>query len=389
MILLSTAQNRISSYYGKWGRTKVTSRTVQVSCHFIGEVLIEQILSRSTITMQDEEIAASAVFVPPSVEDYHDELLSGKSYAHYSSIPKAIMARIPPSDVQGTACVLGVDEAGRGPVIGPMIYGVYYLPIEIHQSLLADTYHFDDSKVLTPAVRANLMKAVCTNDHDLFESSGWAIKSLSAQDIGAGMLRYGGSYNLNAQAVDATVELTRGVLDRGVNVTEVYVDTIGKPSVYQKKLESIFPTIKITVEKKADSLFPCVSAASVVAKVTRDVSCQILLEAYNQQQSTLSDDVAVTWGSGYPSDARCVGWLRGAIDPVWGYGNECRFSWGNVKDMLEQKGGPARRADWPDDADEEHTRISQYFSVNGLSEPKTENNELRTWFGTGVGQEAF
>ena len=337
----------------------------------------------------DEEIAASAVFVPSSVQEHREALLSGRSYAYYSNVPGAITTRTPSLSDSGTSCVLGVDEAGRGPVIGPMIYGVYYLPIEIQQSLLADTYHFDDSKVLTPAVRANLMKAVCTSDTDLSKSSGWAIKSLSAQDIGAGMLKYGGSYNLNAQAMDATVELIRGVLDRGVNVTEIYVDTIGRPATYQKKLELIFPTIKITVEKKADSLFPCVSAASVVAKVTRDVSCEALLHAYIQQESTTTEDETVTWGSGYPSDSRCVSWLKSAIDPVWGFGNECRFSWGTIKDLLEQKSGSARRTDWPDDADDENTRISQYFTVNGTAGPKTEKDELRTWFGTGIGQEAF
>jgi ribonuclease H2 subunit A len=341
------------------------------------------------VDVEIDDVAASDVFTPPSVQQHREALLTSRSYAHYSEVPEDIITRNPVvPEEPGTACVLGVDEAGRGPVIGPMIYGVYYLPIEIQQSLLADTHHFDDSKVLTPAVRASLMEAVCTKDTDLFHSSGWAIKSLSAQDIGAGMMRYGGSYNLNAQAMDATIELIRGVLDRGVNVVEIYIDTIGKPSVYQKKLALIFPTIKITVEKKADSLFPCVSAASVVAKVTRDVSCEALLEAYLAQEAT-TDGESVTWGSGYPSDARCVSWLKGAVDPVWGFGNECRFSWGTIKDMLEQKGGPAKMAVWPDDVDDENARISQYFSVGAGLSPKTEKDELRTWFGTGVGQEAF
>ena len=47
-------------------------------------------------------------------------------------------------------------------------------------------------------------------------------------------------YNLNAQAMDATVELIKGVMDSGVNVKEVYVDTIGLPEVYQRKLERVF-----------------------------------------------------------------------------------------------------------------------------------------------------
>lgn len=334
------------------------------------------------------EVPTLEVFIPPSVQNCQNALLSGESYAHYSKVPHAIT--ISSQSEPGTSCVLGVDEAGRGPVIGPMVYGVYYLPIELQQSLLADAYHFDDSKVLTPAARASLMKAVCTSDTALYKSSGWAIKSLSAQDISAGMLRNGGSYNLNAQAMDATVELIRGVIARGVNVSEIYIDTIGKASVYQRKLELIFPTIKITVEKKADSLFPCVSAASVVAKVTRDVSCETLLEGYLQQHPSLSvEERPQTWGSGYPSDARCVAWLKSVIDPVWGFGNECRFSWGTIKDILEQRDGPATKANWPDDADDENMRLSHYFGTSGMSAPNTESDELRNWFGTGVGQEAF
>jgi hypothetical protein len=52
-----------------------------------------------------------------------------------------------------------------------------------------------------------------------------------------------------------------------------------------------------------------------------------------------------TWGSGYPSDSKCVGWLRRNMDPVFGWGNECRFSWGTAREMLELKGGA--RVDWP------------------------------------------
>jgi ribonuclease H2 subunit A len=337
----------------------------------------------------EKDTTALEAFVPPSVQENYNSLLSGESYAHYSAVPVNITTTASSQLEPGTSCVLGVDEAGRGPVIGPMVYGVYYLPVELEQSLLATTYHFDDSKVLTPAVRANLMKTVCTHGTDLFDSCGWAVKSLSARDIGAGMLKNGGSYNLNAQAMDATIELIRGVIETGVNVTEIYVDTIGSPTVYQKKLQLIFPTIKITVEKKADSLYPCVSAASVVAKVTRDVSCEKLLEAYVQQEGLLPEDEGASWGSGYPSDGRCVNWLKTAIDPVWGFGNECRFSWGTVKDMFEQKNGPATKTDWPDDGDDENMRLSHYFNSNGSSGVKTEADELRTWFGSSVGQETF
>lgn len=341
-----------------------------------------------------EEIPASTIFTPSSI--HSDDLLSGNSYAHYTPIPPLITSTTIPgtsadNEVSGTECVLGVDEAGRGPVLGPMIYGAFYLPIELHHSLLASTYHFDDSKVLTPVVRANLMKAVCTEGSDLHKSCGWSIKSLSARDISAGMLKNAGSYNLNAQAMDATIEIIRGVIDQGVNIREIYIDTIGNPDLYRKKLERVFPTIKIRVEKKADSLFPCVSAASVVAKVTRDVSTELMYGEYAKQKGldAINNDGAA-WGSGYPSDARCVSWLKSALDPLFGFGTEGRLSWGTIKDMMEVKANGCLRVDWPADQDNDNMHVSDFFTT-GPSGGKSngESDQLRTWFGSGVGQEAF
>lgn len=333
-----------------------------------------------------EETSPSAVFIPPSI--HRQSLVSGASYTHYTSTPPII--KTTGDKTPGTECVLGVDEAGRGPVIGPMVYGAFYLPIELHSTLLADTHHFDDSKVLTPAVRANLMKSVCTGKTDLHNACGWAIKSLSARDIGDGMLKNGGSYNLNAQAMDATIEIIRGVIDSGVNITEVYIDTIGNPSVYQKKLERIFPTVKITVEKKADSLYPCVSAASVVAKVTRDVSCEVIYEEVAKTSTEEATTEETSWGSGYPSDARCVAWLKNQMDSLFGWGNECRFSWGTIKDMLELKGSEGVKVDWPAEDDEDNACLSEYFlSASAGTKATSETDQLRLWFGSTVGQEAF
>ncbi|KAI7099230.1 ribonuclease H-like protein, partial [Hortaea werneckii] len=219
-----------------------------------------------------DETPASHAFIPPSVDT--KRVLSGDSYTHLSDIPEAIKADM------STECVLGVDEAGRGPVLGPMVYALFYLPRTHHHSLLASTHHFDDSKALTPAVRAALMRTLCTPATDLHSQTGWAIRALSAQDISSAQLRSTGASNLNEQAMAATIALIQNVLDRGVNVKEVYVDTIGPPASYQRKLEKVFPALGITVEKKADSLFPCVSAASVVAKVTRDVALEVLWRTY-------------------------------------------------------------------------------------------------------------
>jgi len=120
----------------------------------------------------ERETPVDGCFRPPSI--HKDQLLHGISYSHYSPVPETVQSGMT------TPCVLGVDEAGRGPVLGPMVYGVFYCPKDIEQSLLAETHHFDDSKVLTPATRSSLMETLCTADtmrlgHDT---------SLGAIDIG-------------------------------------------------------------------------------------------------------------------------------------------------------------------------------------------------------------
>ncbi|KAH8820527.1 ribonuclease H-like domain-containing protein [Xylogone sp. PMI_703] len=363
---------------------------------------------------QSTPLPTSETFIPPSIALYREQLLRGETYTHFSPIPTSILPTPPANNAANAetaaaaaseassrpAVTLGVDEAGRGPVLGPMVYAAFFLPSELSTPLLKTTHHFDDSKVLTAAVRASLMHKLCTPDTDLHSSSGWCISALSARDISSNMMRPSTSaaYNLNAQAMDATVGLIRGVLDRGVNVREIYIDTIGRPETYQAKLEKLFPGISITVAKKADSLYPVVSAASVVAKVTRDVALGVLWEnevlmdvdegrggEETEKQATESEP---EWGSGYPSDARCTSWLKRNMHPVFGWGPECRFSWGTAKDMLEAK-GMAAGVEWPaGDDDEGNFRVSDYFSAKE-DDDELDGDELRGWFGTSVGTEVF
>ncbi|KAK4698006.1 ribonuclease H2 subunit A, partial [Lecanoromycetidae sp. Uapishka_2] len=212
---------------------------------------------------------------------------------------------------------------------------------------------------------------------------------MSARDISAGMLKPAGTYNLNAQAMDATIDLIKDVFAKGVNVKEIYIDTIGSPAVYQKKLERIFPTTMITVAKKADSLYPCVSAASVCAKVTRDAALEVCYQTYSSTSTEEPEAAALGWGSGYPSDARCTTWLKGHMDPVFGWGSECRFSWGTAKDLLEAKGS-GTKVDWPLDDDEEQAmRVTDFFTAAPGDERDEESSELAAWFSRPVTEEVF
>jgi ribonuclease H2 subunit A len=58
----------------------------------------------------EQETALEDVFMAPSI--HTPDVLIGRSYAHHSPIPSLISADM------STECVLGVDEAGRGPVLG-------------------------------------------------------------------------------------------------------------------------------------------------------------------------------------------------------------------------------------------------------------------------------
>ncbi len=73
----------------------------------------------------------------------------------------------------------------------------------------------------------------------------------------------------------------------------VYIDTVGDADRYAAKLLAVFPGLKFTMCPKADALYPIVSAASIVAKVTRDKSIQ-------EAQAQLFPNGDGKLGSGYP-----------------------------------------------------------------------------------------
>jgi ribonuclease H2 subunit A len=204
---------------------------------------------------------------------------------------------------------------------------------------------------------------------------------MSPQDISAGMLRKR-PFNLNQQSTEATVHLIHSILSSGVDISEIFVDTVGDPATYCKTLKSFFPQAKYkhiewTVTSKADAIYPIVGAASIAAKVTRDRWVEDWRYAENVgDQSTsgsaersiataaveetapasptkgskkrkkpdapiiTSDTPHAFWhdfGSGYPGDPGTVAYLQRTLDPVFGWPGVVRFSWATIKTLLEEK----------------------------------------------------
>ena len=131
--------------------------------------------------------------------------------------------------------------------------------------------------------------------------------------------------------------MIRTVLAAGVNVGEVFVDTVGDPAKYERKLVQLFPSIRnIIVTSKADSIYPIVSAASILAKVTRDRSIRNIQESVTEGAVVAARVGSVDMGSGYPSDEKCKEWMRAVIEPVFLFPRIVRFSWETVNQISRE-----------------------------------------------------
>ncbi|BEJ10200.1 hypothetical protein CcaverHIS641_0702350 [Cutaneotrichosporon cavernicola] len=210
--------------------------------------------------------------------------------------------------------IMGIDEAGRGPVLGPMVYAAAYCPVAFKPTL--EDLGFDDSKALSAEVRQALWESFDANVPLCYSSA-----TLSPQAISANMLRRV-PINLNQQAQDATMGLIRDALDRGLNIRECFVDALGPSQIWQDRLSAAFPTIKFLGPPLA----------------TREGELVIR-------------------GSGYPSDPKTQAFLREHVDPVFGYRGMVRFSWATIRVLLEKHSAACA---WADDVQQPSAKA--YFA---------------------------
>ncbi|MFX0058040.1 MAG: ribonuclease HII [Candidatus Hodarchaeota archaeon] len=192
------------------------------------------------------------------------------------------LSKNPKSD---SILICGIDEAGRGPVLGPMVLcGVCFTNTNI--SLLSHI-GVKDSKKLSREKRRELSKIIKKNcySHKILIIDTEEIDNREEQKITMNKLE----------------ELKMAEIINFLKPDEIYIDAADvnedRFGISIKKLLKYDPK-KIVSRHKADNLYPIVSAASIIAKHKRDTIIEELKIKFGD------------FGSGYPSDNKTIEYLQ-------------------------------------------------------------------------------
>jgi len=177
--------------------------------------------------------------------------------------------------------ILGIDEAGRGPVIGPLV--ICGIIVNSSNILELSKRGVRDSKKLTSSRRRKLKKEI------QLLAEGYELIIISPQDID--------KEGMNNLELEAVVKLISRFSPH-----QVFLDAPTRNCFsYERKIrERLVPEmeIELVVENFADENYPVVGAASILAKVERDKGISELKKKYGEV------------GSGYPSDEKTIKFLK-------------------------------------------------------------------------------
>ncbi len=204
------------------------------------------------------------------------------------------------------ATVLGVDEAGRGAVLGPLVVA----GVAVEEGDLGSLWDLGvrDSKLVPRARRTELVRAVARAG-----ARGRAVV------IPAGRID---RENLTALELEAAALLIRALApSRAVVDAPVAPRAIGQFREALGALSGLDPK-RIAAFPRADRTHPAAAAASLLAKVVRDGYVLHLGRAYGD------------FGWGYPGEPKVraflEGWMarQGSLPPI------CRTRWRSVQVLL-------------------------------------------------------
>ena len=204
--------------------------------------------------------------------------------------------------------VAGVDEAGRGCVIGPLIIaGVLFKENDVDSLTQIGV---KDSKKLSSKRRESLSKEITqlALGVEYFELSPESIDSVVFRNKYLRRLNY-----LETMVMASVV--------RKLHPEIVFIDTcdVDNHRCKEQILSVLSFTPDIICEPKADEKFPVTSAASILAKVRRDKIIKEIREEYGD------------FNSGYPSDMKTQTFLREWYRQNGEFPRIVRYSWTTIK----------------------------------------------------------
>jgi len=209
--------------------------------------------------------------------------------------------------------VLGVDEAGRGPVLGSMFIGGFL--VEETELDKVEDLGVKDSKKLSNKKRDSI-------DNVLEKYGDTFLKEVEASEIDE--LRE--IMSLNEIELQAFVD----VIERA-DPDKVFVD-LPEPDgdrfirKMKRELPSRFKDVDFVAEHEADDTYPVVSAASIVAKSARERHVDSLKQKYGYD-----------FKSGYPHDKPTIKFLERFVEEKGELPPETRKSWSTAERILKEK----------------------------------------------------
>ncbi len=204
--------------------------------------------------------------------------------------------------------ILGVDDAGRGCVIGPLVIAGVLIDDKSQSKLLE--IGVKDSKLLSRRLREQLSEKIreIAIETCIFKLSPTEIdKAVNSQK------RLHKLNRLEARAMAKVIEALRpdvAIVDASDVLPDRYKTHI---------MELLSFHVQIISEHKADLNYPVVSAASIIAKVERDYDIEALKAEHGD------------FGSGYASDSKTLSFLETLMKNHLMYPRFVRRSWKPAK----------------------------------------------------------
>ena len=199
--------------------------------------------------------------------------------------------------------ICGVDEAGKGAVLGPMVVAA----VACREDAECRAVGARDSKELSPLQRARLFPEITARFR-------YTVISYPPDEIDALRKRM----TLNDLLASAHAEVISRL---GPDIA--YVDACDVDARrYGRRVRSLLrSSCRVVSEHSADGKYAVVGAASIVAKVTRDGAIAALAAEHGEI------------GSGYPSDPETVAHLKAYLHTHHHPPPYARRSWATITDL--------------------------------------------------------